>query len=350
MNKRDILIRHIRGKKVFLGTHWDADGVCSGALIYHLIKDHAKEVQTASKGELFLIQKEDIKGNPDIIICTDIHPSAELDPKKVIYIDHHPAEGNEEYLMAIHDEKTQSCTLLIWHELLQGIKDPYMIFLTLIGYFGDKGNREEIPLDLQILANDLLKVKTAFGEHNLMERKQSFYEEGYYYEIERYVSSLNSGKRMDWTGDVPLELLKCIDNFKPFIYNYHPIAQQLKEYRFLLRELYSTKIKIKDAGEIQYALINSDKNIQGVLCAKNMKDKPLMVINRRNGKAIASMRVPDNLDFDAGKFLESFNQQIPSFTGGGHEKAAGLTLDYKDLDLFLSMLEGSQTKDAVLAR
>ena len=39
------------------------------------------------------------------------------------------------------------------------------------------------------------------------------------------------------------------------------------------------------------------------------------------------------------EFLEKFNQLIPSFIGGGHEKAAGLTLDYKDLELFLELLE-----------
>ena len=287
------------------------------------------------------ITNEDIEGNPDVIICTDIHPSAELDPKKVIYIDHHPASDTEGYMMAVHDEKVQSCSLLIWHEFIQDLRNPYFIFLTLLGYFGDRGSKEEIPMDLQILANELLRVKTAFGEHNLMERKESFYGDGSYYEIERYVSAINSGKRMDWSGDVPLELLKGINDFRPFIYNYHPIAQQLKEYKFMLRELYSTKLKIKDAGKIEYSMISSDKNIQGVLCAKNMKNKPLMVMNRRNDKVIASMRVPDSVDFDAGKFLEEFNKQIPSFIGGGHEKAAGMTVDYQHLDLFLDMLEGN---------
>lgn len=339
MEKREILINHVKGKDVFLATHWDADGVSSGAIIYHLIRKYAKSVKTTSKGDLFLITEQDIKGDPDIIICTDIHPSAELDPGKVIYIDHHPSEDTSHYLMSVHDDKAQSCSLLIWSELLQGLRDPYMVFLTLLGYFGDRGDRESIPLDLQILANDLLKVKTSFGEHNLMEKKNSMYQEGYYYEIERYVSALNTGKRMNWKGDVPLELLKCIDNFKPFIYNYHPLAQQLKEYKFALRELYTTKINIKDLGKIHYSMINSDKNIQGVLCAKNIKDKPLLIINRKDDKAIASMRVPDDLDFDAGGFLEQFNQKIPSFIGGGHEKAAGLTLDYKDIDLFLELLE-----------
>jgi nanoRNase/pAp phosphatase (c-di-AMP/oligoRNAs hydrolase) len=339
MKKRDALIKLVKNKNVFLATHWDADGVCSAAIIYHLIKKHAKSISTTSKGEIFLITKDDVKGNPDVIICTDIHPSKDLDPKKVIYIDHHPCPNKEQYLMSLHDEKSQSCSILIWKELIQDLRDPYFIFLTLLGYFGDRGNRDDIPLDLQILANDLLKVKTAFGEHNLMEKKESIYNSESYYEIERYVSALNSGKRMDWTGNVPLELLKCINDFRPFIYNYHPLAQQLKEYKFMLKELYTTKIKIKDAGKIQYSLINSDKNIQGVLCAKNMKEKPLLVMNKKDDKIIASMRVPDSLDFDAGKFLESFNEKIPSFIGGGHEKAGGMTLDSKELDMFLDMLD-----------
>lgn len=338
MNKRDILINHIKGKEVFLATHWDADGISSGAIIYHLIRDHVKSISTISKGEPFLVSQEDVKGDPDVIICTDIHASEELDRAKVIYIDHHPVDNKEDYLMCVHDEKEQSCSLLVWKEFLQDLRNPYFIFLTMLGYFGDRGDREQIPVDLQVLANDLLKIKTSFGEHNLMEKKQSYYDDGYYYEIERFVSALNTGKRMNWRGDIPLELLKCIDDFKPFIYYYHPLAQQLKEYKFQLRELYSTKISIKDGGEIQYALINSDKNIQGVLCAKNMKDKPLMVINRREDKAVASMRVPDDLNFDAGSFLETFNDKIDSFIGGGHEKAAGLTMDYNDLDLFLELL------------
>ena len=82
MKKRDVLINLVKGKDVFLATHWDADGVCSGAIIYHLIKKYAKTISTVSKGELFLVTKEDVKGEPDVIICTDIHPSAELDPKK----------------------------------------------------------------------------------------------------------------------------------------------------------------------------------------------------------------------------------------------------------------------------
>ena len=87
MQKRDLLLSLVKGKNVFLATHWDADGVTSGALIYHMIKKHAKIVGTVSKGDVFVITKDDVPEDVDIIICTDIHAGRDLDPKKVIYIE-----------------------------------------------------------------------------------------------------------------------------------------------------------------------------------------------------------------------------------------------------------------------
>ena len=37
------LISLVKDKEVFLAVHYDADGITSGSLIYHLIKDHAKK-------------------------------------------------------------------------------------------------------------------------------------------------------------------------------------------------------------------------------------------------------------------------------------------------------------------
>ena len=60
MNKKQKLISLVKDKKVMIATHWDADGVTSGALLYHIIKGHAKEIHTISKGEVFRIRKEDV--------------------------------------------------------------------------------------------------------------------------------------------------------------------------------------------------------------------------------------------------------------------------------------------------
>jgi hypothetical protein len=328
----------IDGKKVFLATHWDADGVASGAIIYHLIKDRAKSVSTLSKGEVFIIEPADIPKDAEIVICTDIHCSADIS-QPVIYIDHHPdgddeipspGQKKESYLMKIHDKNARSCTLVIWEKLIKKTDNPYFVFLTLMGFFGDGGTAIEIPAELE------LKALEMFPE--LMEQKQSRYREGNYLEIQKYVSALNTGKRMHWSGQVPFELLKSIDSHEPFIYYQHPLAVELQRYKDHLREYYSMSVKKKKLDNIEYATIVCDKNIQGVLCQKHMDGKPMLVMNTRNGKVIGSMRVPDDLDFDAGVFLEQFNGQIPSYIGGGHEKAGGLTVDKEHYDEFIELI------------
>ncbi len=337
------LLGLIDGKRVFLGTHWDADGIASGAIVYHLIKDRAKSVKTISKGDVFVIEKKDVPKDTDIVVCTDIHASDDIE-QPIIYIDHHPVGEDEfevkidetkiKYSLKIHDDKSQSCTLVLWRNFLQTTDNPYYIFLTLMGYFGDNGSHLTLPVDLE------LKAMEAFPE--LMELKQSYYGDGSYLEIQKYVSALNTGKRMHWSGQVPLELLKSIESPEPFIYSQHPLAIELQRYKIDLREYYNMAIDKIDLGKLEYALIVCDKNIQGVLCQKHSNGKPLLVMNLYKGRIFGSMRVPEDVDFDAGKFLEKFNDKIPGFIGGGHEKAAGLTFDKEQLDTFLDML--SKTK------
>ncbi|MBW3013056.1 hypothetical protein KY340_02515 [Candidatus Woesearchaeota archaeon] len=323
----------IEGKRVFLGTHWDADGITSAAIIYHLINDRAKSIRTLSKGDVFLIEKKDVPEDCDIVICTDIHASKDID-KPLIYIDHHPIENGDykqDYELMIHDKECQSCTMVIWNNLIKGTDDPYFIFLTLLGFFGDGGSNNEIPPELE------LKAIGAFPE--LMIRKQSYYGDGEYLVLEKYVSSLNVGKRVHWSGQVPLELFKAIDTWEPFVYNKHPLAQELQSLRYELRDLYKMPVNIKNLPHLDYIQIDCDKNIQGVLCAKHMKDKPIIVMNRYNDTIMGSMRVPDSIDFDAGLYLEAFNEKVPGFVGGGHERAGGFTLPVEHFELFLGFLK-----------
>jgi len=319
----------IEDKNVFLGTHWDADGVASGAIIYHLIKDKAKSVKTMSKGTVFVIEKEDVPEDCDIVISTDIHISKDID-KPSIYIDHHPIENSEfkeNFELILHDKESQSCTLVIWNELINETNDPYFIFLTLLGFFGDGGSRDEIPIELEV------KAMEAFPE--LMVRKPSFYSDGEYLILERYVSSLNVGKRVHWSGQVPLELFKSIARWEPFVHNKHPLAQELQNLKYELRKLYKMPVNITKLHNLDYIKIECDKNIQGVLCARHMKDKPMLVMNKYNDVMMGSMRVPDELGFDAGQFLEGFSDKVPGFVGGGHARAGGFTLPIEQFDLFM---------------
>jgi hypothetical protein len=322
----------IEDKNVFLATHWDADGVASGALIYHTIKNRAKSVKTISKGKVFRIDPEDIPEDSEIVICTDIQPSERI-TQDVIYIDHHPLEEGvmRNFLFSIHEVDAQSCALLIWEKLLNQTDDVYFLFLTLLGYFGDGGKNTEIPIELEV------KAMEVFPE--LMKPNLSYHGDTYL-EIERYVSALNTGKRMHWEGTVPFELLKSIDSYEPFVYKTHPLSWEIENYKRELRGLYKMKLNLKKAGSINFASITCNKNIQGVLCSRYLNGRPVLVMNKYDkNNVMGSMRVPDDLDFDAGQFLQQFVGTIPELVAGGHEKAGGLSFPAEHYERFIEILE-----------
>ncbi|MFH1636940.1 MAG: DHH family phosphoesterase [Candidatus Woesearchaeota archaeon] len=338
MELKEKLLNLVNGKKVQICTHWDADGVTSAAIIYHLIKGIAESVKTKTKGMPFLIEPADIGKEIEVVICTDINPSEELmklpQNLSVIYIDHHPCPQTEKFTLSIHDENSKSTSLLIYNSLLKDTDDPYMVFLVLVGYFGDCGSRDSIPKDLLGKANALIP--------NLMRSHDSLYHDGQYFEIEKYVPSLNAGKRMNWSGEIPLELLKNIDSPEPFVKCVHPLAVQLKQYCHQLRQSYNAPVEVKSTGKIDYIIIEDPKNVQGVLAAKNIGKKPIMVINLLEDEAIGSMRCPENLDFDVGEFLNNFSGKLSGYLGGGHKEAGGFTLDKKELSKFMELVKGSE--------
>ncbi len=331
----ETLQRLVAGKNVFLAAHWDADGITSGALIYHAIKDVVKSIKTISKGDVFCIGPEDVDPTADIIITSDIKPSSAL-TQDVIYIDHHPWDNKEDraqhtFLYEIFNQTYQSCSLLVYDKIVKNKKDPYAIFLALIGFFGDGGDNMNIPPELEAAAMD------AFPE--LMKMNQSPYGDRQYLEIERYVSLFNTGKRLHWSGQVPMVLFTNLTCYKPFINNTHPLAQELVSYRQKLRRYYKMPLTLEDFGHIQFAAIDCKANVQGVLCARYMHKKPILITNRFNGSIIVSMRVPDNCPFDAGSYLASFKKKIPGLVGGGHEKAGGATFAKEHLHTFMSLIK-----------
>ncbi|MDD4877910.1 MAG: DHHA1 domain-containing protein [Candidatus Nanoarchaeia archaeon] len=332
---RTTLIEVCRDKKVRICSHWDVDGVCSAALIYHLILPHAKRIRTKTKGIPFLITSEDIDDEAEVIICTDIQPSEEICGKGriIAYIDHHPIEDTSCFDIIIHDPSERSTTTLIYKKLMNNSKDPYVLFLTLAGYFGDGGKNTEIPEPL------LSNAKEAIPD--MMQEQESHFKEGKYLEIERHVSALNAGKRHNWSGDIPLEMLKSIDNYEPFTNITHPLAVQLQQYKAMLKQDYSKNPEVKQVGKVDCAIITEPRNIQGVLAARLIKERPIMIMNIHGDIIIGSLRVPDSLDFDAGKFLEQFNSEMKTFMGGGHEKAAGFTLSKDELELFIELLKNA---------
>ena len=327
---KDKLIQLVKGKNVQLCGHWDADGVTSAALIYHLIKPYCLKLKTLTKGKPFQIEPGDIYDETEIIICTDISPSLNLSSEKIVYIDHHPYHFADKFALTVHDERAQSTSLLIYETFFHNDNNPYYIFLALLGYFGDGGNREGIPEHVYLKAKQLIPDMMHL---NITSNSE-------FLEIERYVSALNTGKRMHWSGDVPLELLKSLDTYEPFVNNMHPLARELEHYKILLREAYEQEFYIESLGNLDIIILSDKRNIQGVIAARYMTTKPIMVINTYfKDEVIGSLRVPDTLNFDAGKFLEQFSSKLKTFVGGGHEKAAGFTVAQNEFQQFLEFLK-----------
>ncbi len=325
---RDKIIDIVKGKAVHIATHWDADGVTSGALVYHLIKPYVKIITKISKGKTFLIEPEDVEPEAEVIICTDIQPSNKLKElpshPKIVYIDHHPSEDIG-YEFVLHDPKAVSTSILVYDNFFHDTEDPYVVFLALLGYFGDRG--QGIPSNMEEkarrLLGDLLEVcPSSFGKP--------------YYEIERFVSLMNTGKRMDWCGDEPFELLTSVDRIEALFT--HELFAKLNSYRMELRDAYDCKVEVNAVGKIDFVFISNHKNIQGVVAARNMADRPILVVNHYESSMIGSMRVPDALDFDAGAFMERFNGKVPTFLGGGHEKAAGFNMSDSEFSGFVELL------------
>ena len=331
MGKEEIskIIGLVSGKNVSLVAHWDCDGVTSGAIIYHLIKDFAKSITIKTKGEVFSVEENDIEKNADIAVCVDIPASRDLLEKKdVILIDHHPNEYTDLAKYAVYDKDKQSCSLLIFEKILyEKYKvESYYVFLSLLGFFGDNGSNKNIPIELQIIAGELIP--------DMMKKNKSYYSNDYYLEIEKYVSVMNIGKRVNWSGDLPLKMLSSMTDYHGLTDYTHPIARTLLDEKKELNKLYNQLQEITDLGHMHLIEISCEKNIQGVICARHMKDKPIIVINSNTRNVMASIRAPEHTDHDVGQYLNKITANIPGIIAGGHEKAGGASIVRENYGIF----------------
>lgn len=319
----------VTGKKVSLVSHWDCDGVTSGAIIYRLIKPFAENISIKTKGEVFMVDEKDVDSDSDITICIDVPASKNLLEKKdVILIDHHPNEFTNLAKYAVYDKDKQSCSLLIFEKILYDKfkVDSFSVFLSLLGYFGDNGSNKNIPVELQIIASELIP--------DMMKRNKSYYSNDYYLEIEKFVSLMNIGKRVEWSGDMPLKMLCSMKDYHELTNYTHPIARNLIDEKKELNKLYNLERNVNDLGHIHLIEINCEKNIQGVICARFMKDKPIIVINKNKRNIMASIRAPEHTEHDVGEYLNRISVNIPGIIAGGHEKAGGASLDSNNYDSF----------------
>lgn len=314
MKDRETLLSLIKGKKVHISMDWDADGVAAGALICHLLSAYSTITYSASRYATAFPKS-------DYYIFIDRKPRENIPPKKVILIDHHFYKLEKKPIFILQ-EKAQSSTIIVYNKLVKDTKDPFVIFLILLGYFGDYGKREKIPNSL------LTHAKKLLPELMILEKEKY----GTRYKIEKYVSTLNIGKRTRWSGQLPFELLRAITEYKELTQKKHPIAKELDALRNTLKEIPNIKVHLEDKKNVLFGEIKHEANIQGWLCRKYLKTKPVLIINTHKKLIHGSLRVPDNIEFNAEEYIKKIAQKIPSTESGGHKKAAGFRTSYKNID------------------
>ena len=337
----DFLKKAVENKTVAIGCHYDADGVSSGALLFNLVKKMSpKEILITSSDENFFISKNQFEKEADLYIITDINPGKDIEPEKLIYIDHHPLETYSEekskrILKNYTDESVQSASLLIFKTfLLHKINDikryELETFFTLTGYIGDMGN----PLE------DLdSKLFEAFSESFPEFFKLREFNGNISINLERFRSMFNLGKRFGWDGNLILDDLINLRSYNE-INHFFSDEDKYKIIKEELKLLYSQDHKTFEKGKIAYALLDIDDyyNITGVISSKlaNKTEKPSIAIQKRKNIFKGSMR--SNGNFNCNKFV----QNCDLISGAGHEQAAGFEVEKEKLDKFLEYLDNYQ--------
>ena len=324
------LKKFVKNKVVTIAGHYDCDGLTSAALIYHTIKAWARKVNLVSKGIPYEVTPEDIPGETEKIICLDIKPSKKLNPSKIFYVDHHLNPDYWQVKHAIYDENAQSCADLIFQEFLPDTKDPYTVFLSLLGYFGDCGKKEDIPQRLLDKARELIP--------EMLKENVNQSDNSKYLEIQKYVSGINIGKRMLWDANFILKMLCETENLDDFLGQKHPSHERINQLKKELKRFKKHKLTPKHGNQIDFSVIKSEHNLQGLLASSNLDNRPLLVLNNKDGTMIGSLRVPNQLNFDANQYIQGLKEKMKDITGGGHEKATGISFPAPKLQEFIMLL------------
>jgi oligoribonuclease NrnB/cAMP/cGMP phosphodiesterase (DHH superfamily) len=196
-------------EKTLIIHHWDADGVCSAAILSDYLADSTVETRTPPIGTYHLGSEilDLSKTHWDSILVADIDiPKSELlelkesSGSKLFIFDHHitdlPSEPPEGYfhpsMIGIKVEKYPSSTWLITHLL----KLPHTL-LSILGAIGDRGPKivEEEPLGAEI-QNYLIQSKLTMTQTTrILDLLESNYRLGETEFVQRAVQELRKNKR-----------------------------------------------------------------------------------------------------------------------------------------------------------
>ena len=160
--------------------------------------------------------------------------------------------------------------------------------------------------------------------------------------------SINSAGRIDNANKV-VELLTCNDELKikKITANLFKFNEKRKKIENLIMEKIKYRKLINEKGVIFYYEPEIHEGIIGIIASKlkDILNKPVIVFTKSNNLIKGSARsIPS---FNIGQFIhKALNNKILS-TGGGHNLAAGLSLQKNNLNEFKIFLDGIYIKNKI---
>ncbi len=304
----------------------DADGLCSGAIMYSFCEKKDADVKgfPFTRGSSTI--NKDILKDFNKIVITDIGPGLikdfleELKEKKILYVDHHPKD------FEIPDEVLEYRSLADKGNYFPSSRSAYEItgekeWLGVIGTICDYGHK--YPENIQFINDFLGEEKLEFEE----------FEEKFVYVLSNFLLYFN---------DKPLEafeILKKIESYKE-IKNLEKYSRPVqKEINKILRDFEN---EIEKIGKINYFFFEPKFNVKSVvtsmISSKNSDEVFIFAVPSSKDKISISAR-HQNGKINMANLLKECTKDFEWKTAGGHKQASGASILKKDLEKFKENLK-----------
>jgi single-stranded DNA-specific DHH superfamily exonuclease len=313
--------------------HIDTDGICSGVLMYHLIKKLGKDIAGAVPCVPTLPDaavRRIISHEPDLVIFVDLAVDQRddkvreiADNRRVVLIDHHPIHNDMNSSNIIHmnpmfeSEKYYPASKYIYDIF----KLKEFDWIAAAGLLGDSGDS-----DWQDFVECIKKRYSIEGDLRKSEIG----------ELDELVSSGRVVENMDGALAV-FETLKKSKDVKDFLARSKQLKEWNKEVKKELKRAISRFEKNKEVvDDIVFYNIRSRLRIASVLAtilSMNYPDKTLLIYKTRGEVVKVHLRRNDG-KVDMGSTVKSAAKGLRNASGGGHRNAAGAQVMEEDFEEF----------------
>lgn len=312
--------------KIALIFHDDLDGFASGILLYdYLIKKGCKDVEKKAIG-LTLPEWEEIipkLKTKEVVIFADLAPNIiltalnELRDKRLLSIDHHKREVElpKEVVDYRVIEKYFPASRIVYS--LVGGKE----WLAVAGTLADEGDK--YPENVDFINNFLKKEKLNKDE----------YKQNIAYKSGNFIIYFREHKKEKEAFEI-LERMNSYSDIKTISKYAEPIEREIEKY---VKNFGKNK---EILGKIIYYQIEPKYPVKAVIInilSNKNPGEPFIFVSTRDEKISISSRC-QNGSIDMIKLLEEAVKNLQGASCGGHPKAAGCSIQTKDLEKFKNNL------------